>query len=113
MADNRDCCDVADDMTEAALVNPSYSGGSTTNAAEGCAQPFDYNCDGEETPGVSLTRGCADFESPEPCPGSVYSQGDQQGYPLACGGQYIATACATVAGSCQNVGGGRLTLVCD
>lgn len=70
VTNNLDCCDNATDLTLAAEANPGFSGlPSRALSIPGCSRPFDWNCDGVETPSAPR-GGCAQHQTQASCQGS-------------------------------------------
>ena len=100
-----DCCDLG---PSAAAVHPDYSGGPTVQAAEGCADPYDWNCDGQATVGYP-TGECSSFTTESSCPTTLTIAGTLP----ACGVAATASACAWRDGECVTVGGTAAPLPCE
>jgi hypothetical protein len=108
VTNNEDCCDIADDPDVAAAVNPDYAGGDTIDAAGGCPEPYDWNCDGLVSHNVLIGSACANFTSQVTCPSMVFVESS-----VACGEKGIMSACFWLDGSCQITTGTELPLACQ
>ncbi len=103
LTEDLDCCDIAADPARAALVNPDYSGGPTPIAAEGCARPFDYDCNGQLSFSRPVAAGCNAFVTAQSCPTNIHKTTQT----LVCGELVVHYACSWVNGFCQEVAGGQ------
>lgn len=102
-----DCCDVAATVEIAALVNPDYDGGPQAVAADGCPDPFDYNCDGEISSDRPVSE-CGDF-GVATCPPTVFDSNAE----LTCGEMGAILACSGVDSECTQVGGSQTLYTCE
>ncbi len=108
-----DCCDVADDPEDAANVNPNFSTGINGRlghhyAADGCAVPFDWNCDGTVTKEMNNAAPCSSFTTQATCPVGAFTEG----FVPECGVQSIWFGCEWSGGQCQTTAGGPFTQRC-
>lgn len=109
---NLDCCDQADVLSHAADANPDFVSGSAalgrTYGADGCAKPFDWNCDGVETREINTTTApCSSFTTQATCPSGRFDTAIPN-----CGFTAIYNDCIWDGTSCGNGQGGPLTQRC-
>jgi hypothetical protein len=98
-----DCCDL--DSLQANQANPDYSSGPRDYGVTGCAQPFDWDCDGVQTPETG-SMPCSSYTTQGSCPLGFYPS------PPLCGQEGIYNACAWVSNACTHVGGGPVVQEC-
>lgn len=107
-----DCCDAADDPEDAADVNPNFSTGTgalgRTYGAEGCAEPFDWNCDGTVTKEMDNALPCSTFTTSETCPTGAFDEG----FVPECGQSSFWFGCSWNGGQCETTQGGPFTQRC-
>jgi hypothetical protein len=112
VTNNLDCCDVSTDPADAAAANPGFSTGTVAlgriDGAQGCAEPYDWNCDGVVTQEVDSAVPCETFTTAGTCPIGVFTEG----FVPECGEQSLFLECEWSEGQCNTMFGGPFTQRC-